>query len=117
DWGLNDYPTAIDTDNITTYLLPSNFNRYFTRGVEAWANWRVTGDLNWNASVTFNNGKNQAIYTWLNTGANGMGPADDVLRIDSGIMNREPRWTLSNTLTYKYHDVWFNLRHRWMDRR
>jgi outer membrane receptor protein involved in Fe transport len=117
DWGLNDYPTAIDTDNVTTYLLPSNFNRYFTRGVEAWANWKVTRNLSWNTSVTFNNGKNQAIYTWLNTGANGMGRADDVLRIDSGIMNREPRWTLSNTLSYTYHDLWFNLRHRWMDRR
>ena len=117
DWGLNDYGTAIDVDNVSTYLLPSNFNRYFTRGVEAWVNWKITKDLVWNSSVTFNNSKNQAIYTWLNTGANGLGASDDVLRIDSGIMNRTPRWTLSNTLSYRYHDYRFNLRHRWMDRR
>lgn len=117
DWGLNDYPTAIDADNVSTYLLPSNFNRYFTRGVEAWAKWKITRNLMWNSSITFNNGKNQQIYTWLNTGANGVGAADDVLRIDSGVMPRTPRWTLSNTVSYRYHDYTLNLRHRWMDRR
>lgn len=117
DWGLNDYPTATDVDNVSTYLLPSNFNKYFTRGVEASAKWRITRNLRWDSSVTFNNSKNLAIYTWLNTGANGQGAADDVLRIDSGIMPRSPRWTVSNTLSYQYHDLGFNLRHRWMDKR
>ena len=117
DWGLNDYPTGIDSDNVTTYLLPSNFNKYFTRGVETTATWKFSNDLSWTSNIAFNSSKNQQIYTWLNVGANGQGAADDVLRIDSGIMARSPRWVLSNTLSYKYHDFWFNFRHRWMDKR
>ena len=68
-----DYPTAIDKDNVSTYLLPENFNRYFTRGVEAWAKWQVFKDFEWFPSVTYLNGRTSATYNWLNTGANGQG--------------------------------------------
>jgi outer membrane receptor protein involved in Fe transport len=112
---VNDYPTAVDKDNVSTYLLPENFNRYFTRGVEAWAKWRITQALEWNPSVTFLNGKTTEAYTWLNTGANGLGVDDDVLRVDAGILARSPKWTVSNTVSYSFKDFRFNLRHRWMD--
>jgi len=115
NFAVNDYPTGVDTDNVSTYLLPENFNKYFTRGVEAWAKWRVTRNLEWNPSVTYLNGKTTEAYTWLNTGANGLGAADDVLRIDAGILARSPKWTLSNTVSYSWNDFRFNLRHRWMD--
>ncbi len=115
NFAVNDYPTAVDTDNVSTYLLPENFNRYFTRGVEAWAKWKVTRNLEWNPSVTFLNGKTTEAYVWLNTGANGLGASDDVLRIDAGILSRSPKWTLSNTVSYRYGDFRFNVRHRWMD--
>jgi iron complex outermembrane receptor protein len=115
NFAVNDYPTGIDTDNVSTYLLPENFNKYFTRGVEAWAKWKVTRNLEWNPSVTFLSGKTTEAYTWLNTGANGQGAADDVLRIDAGILARSPKWTLSNTVSYRWNDFRFNLRHRWMD--
>ena len=117
DFAVNDYPTAIDTDNVTTYLLPENFNTYFTRGVEAWARLRVSKSLEWTPSVTFLNGKTTAAYNWLNTGANGQGAADDVLRIDSGGLARSPRWTISNVVSYRLGDVRLNLRHRWMSAR
>jgi|GEM_PF-1276824 len=117
DFAVNDYPTAIGADNVTPYLLPENFNTYFTRGVEAWAKLRVTRDLEWTPSVTFLNGRTTAAYNWLNTGANGEGPADDVLRIDSGPLARSPRWTLSNVASYRLGDVRLNLRHRWMSER
>ncbi len=115
NFAVNDYPTGVDTDNVSTYLLPENFNKYFTRGVEAWAKWRITRRLEWNPSVTFLSGKTTEAYTWLNTGANGLGAADDVLRIDAGILARSPKWTLSNTVSYSWNDFRFNLRHRWMD--
>ncbi|HWI86172.1 MAG TPA: TonB-dependent receptor [Sphingomonas sp.] len=117
NFAVNDYPTAIGADNVTTYLLPENFNTYFSRGVEAWARVRVTNRLEWNPAVTFLNGKTTAAYNWLNTGANGIGAADDVLRIDSGTLARSPRWTISNVLSYRLGDVRFNLRHRWMSER
>lgn len=117
NFAVNDYPTAIDTDNVTTYLLPENFNKYFTRGIEAWAKFRVVKGLEWNPSVTFLNGKTQAAYNWLNTGANGLGAADDVLRIDSGGLARSPKWTISNVLSYSIGDFRLNLRHRWMSER
>ena len=117
DFAVNDYPTAIDTDNVTTYLLPENFNTYFSRGVEAWAKVRVTKAFEWSPSVTFLNGKTTAAYNWLNTGANGLGASDDVLRIDSGTLARSPRWTISNVLSYRLGDVRLNLRHRWMSAR
>lgn len=116
-FAVNDYPTGIDTDNLTTYLLPENFNRYFSRGVEAWARVRAGRNLEWSPSVTFLNGRTTEAYTWLNTGANGLGPADDVLRIDSGTLARSPKWTISNVLSYRLSDFRFNLRHRWMDKR
>ena len=115
NFAVNDYPTGVDKDNVSTYLLPENFNKYFTRGVEAWAKWRVTKDLEWSPSVTFLNGKTTEAYTWLNTGANGLGADDDVLRIDAGILARSPKWTVSNTLSYRWGDFRFNARHRWMD--
>ncbi|MET3665698.1 TonB-dependent receptor plug domain-containing protein [Caulobacter sp. 1776] len=115
NFAVNDYPTAVDKDNVSTYLLPENFNRYFTRGVEAWAKWRITRALEWNPSATFLNGKTTEAYTWLNTGANGQGDDDDVLRIDAGILARSPKWTISNTVSYSFKDFRFNLRHRWMD--
>lgn len=117
NFAVNDYPTAIDSDNVTTYLLPENFNTYFTRGVEAWARWRVTKKLEWTPSVTFLNGRTTAAYNWLNTGANGLGAADDVLRIDSGSLARSPKWTLSNVVSYSLGNVRLNLRHRWMSER
>ncbi len=117
NFAINDYPTAIDTDNVSTYLLPENFNTNFTRGVEAWFKWKVTSNLDWQSSVTYLNGKATETYTWLNTGANGQGQADDVLRIDSGILARTPNWTISNTVSYKWDDFRFNFRHRWMDKR
>jgi outer membrane receptor protein involved in Fe transport len=117
NFAVNDYPTAIDTDNVTTYLLPENFNKYFTRGIEAWAKVRVTRGLEWNPSVTFLNGRTQAAYNWLNIGANGLGAADDVLRVDSGGLARSPKWTISNVLSYRLGDVRLNLRHRWMSER
>ncbi len=116
-FAINDYPTAVDTDNVSTYLLPENFNTYFTRGVESWFKWKVTRKLSWDASVTYLNGKTTEAYTWLNTGANGNGAADDLLRIDSGILSRTPKWTVSNTISYKWDDFRINLRHRWMDKR
>lgn len=117
NFAVNDYPTAIDTDNVSTYLLPENFNKYFSRGVEAWAKWKVTRNLEWSPSVTYLNGRTVENYTWLNTGANGLGAADDVLRIDSGILARSPKWTISNTVSWRWDDFRFNLRHRWMDKR
>ena len=117
DFAVNDYPTATDVDNVSTYLLPENFNKYISRGVEAWARLGITRDLEWSPSVTYLNGKTVEAYTWLNTGANGQGPADDVLRVDSGILARSPKWTISNTLSYDLGDFRFNLRHRWMDKR
>lgn len=116
-FAVNDYPTAVDTDNVSTYLLPESINTYFTRGVEAWAKWRITKNLSWDPSVTFLNGKTTAAYTWLNTGANGQGAADDVLRIDSGLLARSPKWTISNTVSYRWNDFRFNLRHRFMTER
>jgi outer membrane receptor protein involved in Fe transport len=115
NFAVNDYPTAVDKDNVSTYLLPENFNKYFTRGVEAWAKWRISKAIEWNPSVTFLNGKTTEAYTWLNTGANGLGIDDDVLRVDAGILARSPKWTVSNTLSYRYKDFRFNVRHRWMD--
>ena len=115
NFAVNDYPTAVDKDNVSTYLLPEAFNKYFTRGVEAWAKWRITRDLEWSPSVTFLSGKTTEAYNWLNTGANGLGADDDVLRIDAGILARSPKWTVSNTLSYRYKDFRFNVRHRWMD--
>ncbi len=115
DFAVNDFPTAIDKDNVSTYLLPENFNRYVSRGVEFWAKWKVTRRLEWNPSVTYLTGRNIASYTWLNTGANGQGPDDDILRVDAGILARTPKWTLSNTVSYRLGDFRFNLRHRWMD--
>ncbi len=117
DFAVNDYPTGIDTDNVNTYLLPENFNTYFTRGIEAWARARVTKSLEWTPSVTFLNGRTTAAYNWLNTGANGLGAADDVLRIDSGGLARSPKWTISNVVSYRLGDVRLNLRHRWMSER
>lgn len=117
NFAVNDYPFAIDTDNVTTYLLPENFNTYFTRGVEAWAKWRVTNRLEWSPSVTFLNGRTTAAYNWLNTGANGQGAADDQLRIDSGGLARSPKWTISNVVSYKLGDFRLSLRHRWMSER
>ncbi|MHA6724218.1 TonB-dependent receptor plug domain-containing protein [Sphingomonas sp. RS2018] len=117
NFAVNDYPTAIDSDNVTTYLLPENFNRYFTRGVEAWARLRLSRRFEWTPSVTFLNGRTQAAYVWLNTGANGLGASDDVLRIDSGELSRTPRWTISNVASYRLGDFRFNLRHRWMSAR
>ncbi|MGH1559323.1 hypothetical protein ACRAWD_19915 [Caulobacter segnis] len=111
NFAVNDYPTAVDKDNVSTYLLPENFNKYFTRGVEAWAKWRVTKDLEWSPSVTYLNGKTTEAYTWLNTGANGLGADDDVLRIDAGILARSPKWTISNTLSYRWGNFRFNARH------
>ncbi len=116
-FAVNDYPFAIDTDNVSTYLLPENFNRYISEGVEAWARVRIVRNLEWTPSVTWLNGRNIASYTWLNTGANGLGAADDVLRIDAGILARTPKWTINNTLSYQLGDFRFNLRHRWMDER
>jgi outer membrane receptor protein involved in Fe transport len=116
-FAVNDYPTGIDADNISTYLLPENFNRYFTRGVESWAKWRITKNLEWSPSVTYLNGRTSAAYNWLNTGANGLGAADDTLRVDSGILARSPKWTISNTVSYRWNDFRFNIRHRWMDER
>ena len=116
-FAVNDYPTAIDKDNVSTYLLPENFNRYFTRGVEAWAKWQVFKDFEWFPSVTYLNGRTSATYNWLNTGANGQGADDDVLRIDSGLLSRSPKWTISNTFSYRYKDFRLNVRHRWMDER
>lgn len=115
NFAVNDYPTAVDKDNVSTYLLPENFNKYFTRGVEAWAKWRISKAIEWNPSVTFLNGKTTQAYTWLNTGANSLGIDDDVLRVDAGILARSPKWTVSNTLSYRYKDFRFNVRHRWMD--
>jgi outer membrane receptor protein involved in Fe transport len=115
NFAVNDYPTAIDKDNVSTYLLPENFNKYFTRGVEGWAKWRITRSLEWSPSVTYLNGKTTEAYNWLNTGANGQGADDDVLRVDSGLLARSPKWTVSNTLSYTYKDFRFNVRHRWMD--
>ncbi|EJL37958.1 outer membrane receptor for Fe3+-dicitrate [Caulobacter sp. AP07] len=117
NFAVNDYPVATDKDNVSTYLLPENFNTYFTRGVEAWAKWKITRDLEWFPSVTYLNGKTTAAYNWLNTGANGQGVDDDVLRIDSGILSRSPKWTLSNTVSYRWKDFRFNVRHRWMSER
>ncbi|HWU12699.1 MAG TPA: TonB-dependent receptor plug domain-containing protein [Caulobacter sp.] len=116
-FAVNDYPTAVDTDNVSTYLLPENFNTYFTRGIESWAKWRITRNLEWSPSVTYLNGKTTAAYNWLNTGANGLGAADDVLRVDAGILARSPKWTVSNTVSYRYKDFRFNVRHRFMDER
>jgi outer membrane receptor protein involved in Fe transport len=115
NFAVNDYPTAVDKDNVSTYLLPENFNKYFTRGVEGWAKWRITRSLEWSPSVTYLNGKTTEAYNWLNTGANGQGADDDVLRVDSGLLARSPKWTVSNTLSYTYKDFRFNVRHRWMD--
>lgn len=115
NFAVNDYPTAVDKDNVSTYLLEENFNKYFTRGVEAWAKWRITEALEWAPSVTYLNGKTTEAYTWLNTGANGQGADDDVLRVDAGILARSPEWTFSNTLSYRFKDFRLNLRHRWMD--
>lgn len=117
NFAINDYPTAIDKDNVSTYLLPENFNKNFTRGVEAWFKWKVMQNLDWQSSVTYLNGKATETYVWLNTGANGQGVDDDILRIDHGILARTPNWTISNTLSYKWDDVRFNFRHRWMDKR
>ncbi len=117
NFAVNDYPTGVDKDNVSTYLLPDNFNKYFTRGIETWAKWRVTRNLEWNPSVTFLNGKTTEAYVWLNTGANGNGADDDVLRIDAGLLARSPKWTLSNTVSYRYKDFRLNVRHRWMDER
>lgn len=116
-FAVNDYPTGVDTDNVSTYLLPENFNRYYSRGVEAWARVRLGRRLQWNPSVTFLNGRTTEAFTWLNTGANGLGAADDVVRVDKGILARSPRWTISNTVSYDLGDFSFNLRHRWMDER
>lgn len=115
NFAVNDYPTAVDKDNVSTYLLPENFNKYFTRGVEGWAKWRITRSLEWSPSVTYLNGKTTEAYNWLNTGANGQGADDDVLRVDSGLLARSPKWTVSNTFSYTYKDFRFNVRHRWMD--
>jgi iron complex outermembrane receptor protein len=117
NFAVNDYPTAVDKDNVSTYLLPENFNKYFTRGVESWAKWRITRNLEWSPSVTYLNGKTTEAYNWLNTGANGLGADDDVLRVDAGILARSPKWTVSNTVSYRYKDFRFNVRHRWMDER
>ncbi|MFT3996029.1 MAG: TonB-dependent receptor [Asticcacaulis sp.] len=117
NFAVNDYPTATDKDNVSQYLLPENFNTYFTRGIEAWTKWRITRNLEWMPSVTYLNGKATAVYNWLNTGGNGLGADDDALRIDSGILSRTPKWTVSNTLSYRWDDFRFNLRHRWMDKR
>ncbi|WP_347302106.1 TonB-dependent receptor plug domain-containing protein [Croceibacterium sp. TMG7-5b_MA50] len=117
DFAVNDYPTAIDRDNVSVYLLPDNFNTYYTRGVEAWAKVRVQSWLDWSPSVTYLNGRTVETYNWLNTGANGLGPDDDVLRIDSGILARSPKWTISNVLSLRAGDFRFNARHRFMDRR
>lgn len=114
-FAINDFPTAIDTDNTSTYLLPENFNRYVSEGVEGWARIKLLRGLEWNPSVTYLTGKTQENYTWLNTGPTGLGPADDILRVDSGLLARTPKWTLSNTLSYRLGDFRFNLRHRWMD--
>lgn len=116
-FAVNDYPTGIDTDNVSTYLLPENFNKYISRGIEAWARVRVFPNLSWNPSVTYLNGKTIAAYTWLNVGANGLGAADDAVRVDSGLLARSPKWTISNTLSYRLGDFRFNVRHRWMDKR
>jgi iron complex outermembrane receptor protein len=117
NFAVNDYPTAVDKDNVSTYLLPENFNKYFTRGIESWAKWRITRNLEWSPSVTYLNGKTTEAYNWLNTGANGLGVDDDVLRVDAGILARSPKWTVSNTVSYRYKDFRFNVRHRWMDER
>lgn len=117
NFAINDYPTAIDKDNVSTYLLPINFNKYFTRGVESWFKWKVSRNLSWDASVTYLNGRTSEAYTWLNVGANGLGADDDAVRVDSGILPRSPKWTISNTLSYRWDDFRFNLRHRWMDER
>jgi iron complex outermembrane receptor protein len=117
NFAVNDYPTAVDKDNVSTYLLPENFNKYFTRGIESWAKWRITRNLEWSPSVTYLNGKTTQAYNWLNTGANGLGVDDDVLRVDAGILARSPKWTVSNTVSYRYKDFRFNVRHRWMDER
>ena len=117
NFAVNDYPTAIDKDNVSTYLLPENFNKYFTRGIESWAKWRITRNLEWSPSVTYLNGKTTEAYNWLNTGANGQGADDDVLRVDAGILARSPKWTVSNTVSYTWKDFRFNVRHRWMDER
>lgn len=116
-FAVNDYPTAIDTDNVSTYLLPENFNRYYTKGVEAWAKLRITRAFEYFPSFTYLAGRTTAAYNWLNTGANGLGPADDVLRIDSGILARSPKWTLSHTASYSIGDFRFNARYRWMSER
>jgi len=117
NFAVNDYPTAVDTDNVSTYLLPENFNKYFTRGLEGWAKWRITRNLEWSPSVTYLNGKTTEAYNWLNTGANGLGASDDVLRVDAGLLARSPKWTISNTVSYRWKDFRFNVRHRWMDER
>ncbi|MFT4090340.1 MAG: TonB-dependent receptor plug domain-containing protein [Asticcacaulis sp.] len=117
NFAINDYPVGIDKDNVSTYLLPINFNKYFTRGVESWFKWKVTNNLSWDASVTYLNGRTSEAYNWLNVGANSLGADDDALRIDSGILPRSPKWTISNTLSYKWDDFRVNVRHRWMDER
>ncbi|ESQ79336.1 hypothetical protein AEYBE204_10025 [Asticcacaulis sp. YBE204] len=117
NFAINDYPTAVDKDNVSTYLLPVNFNTYFTRGVESWFKWKITRNLSWDASVTYLNGRTSEAYTWLNITGNSLGADDDAVRVDSGILPRSPKWTVSNTLSYKWDDFRFNLRHRWMDER
>jgi hypothetical protein len=111
---FTNFRTAKDVDGVTDYLLPETVDRYMTRGVEAWARWKISRNLDWSTSLTFNNGKAMATVTYL-TNANG--PADDTYFFTSGIMSRTPRWAASNTLSYKYKDWRFNLRHRWMDER
>lgn len=116
-FAINDYPTGVDTDGVSTYLLPENFNRYLSKGIEAWAKIRITKRLEWSPSVTYLTGTTQENYTWLNVSSSQPGPEDDKLRVDSGLLSRTPKWTISNTLSYRLGDFRFNLRHRWMDKR
>jgi outer membrane cobalamin receptor len=107
-------PSGTDVDG-TVYFAPEYINTYVTHGVEAWARVKLTDKLTWQTSATFATGKTQSETTF---NAAQPGPQDDTYKTVSNTnIPKLAKWTTSNTLSYKYGDFWFNLRHRWMDKR
>jgi outer membrane receptor protein involved in Fe transport len=98
----------------TDYLTDELRGRHLTQGLEVWGNVKITPTLSWKTSATYTRGKTLEEPT-VSFGS--PGPADDVVTRFSGPMRNLARWTTSNTATFKLDNFWFNIRHRWMDRR
>jgi outer membrane receptor for monomeric catechols len=109
EW-IQQTPSNVDG---STYVL-EYLKHFVSKGVEAWAKWRVTPNLYWNTNVLRSKGWTLADATFA-PGA--PGPEDDVITRFSGLMARTPKWVLSNTISYDLGDFRFNLRHRYMAKR